>query len=90
MNATPNNKRSWWQIIVFVEEAYLALTGFVFFILAGGRIDTDGPTAAFMGLSYLAVIVALLISGVLLSFWPETSVLKTVWCLEGSGEAESG
>jgi hypothetical protein len=34
--------------------------------LAGGRIDTDGPTAAFMGLSYLAVIVALLISGVLL------------------------
>ena len=24
------------------------------------------------------------------SFWPETSVLKTVWCLEGSGEAESG
>ena len=24
------------------------------------------------------------------SFWPETSVLKTVWCLDGSGEAESG
>jgi hypothetical protein len=66
MNPTPKIRRSWWQIIVFVEEAYLTLTGFLFFILATGRIDTDSSTAAFMGLSYLAVIVALLISGALL------------------------
>jgi hypothetical protein len=66
MNSMLKIKRRWWQIVIFAEEAYLALTALVLFVLASGRIDVDGPTAAYMFWSYLAVIVASLISGLIL------------------------
>lgn len=66
MNSTPKTKKLWWQILVFAQEVYLALMAFIFFVLAFGRIDTEGPTIGYMGWSYLATIISLFVSGIAL------------------------
>jgi hypothetical protein len=66
MNLIPQIKRRWWRILVFTQEAYLALAGLTFFALAVARGDPNAPTAIYMFWGYLAAIVGSLISGIIL------------------------
>jgi uncharacterized membrane protein SirB2 len=65
MDSMPKIKRRWWQILVFIQETYLALTGVAFLVLLHERADY-GPTPLYMFWGYLAAIVGLFISGIVL------------------------
>ena len=76
MNVISKTKERWWQIFVFAQEAYLALMGLTFSVLAARRLDVEGPAADYMLLGYFAAIIGLFFSGVVLIKFGKT---KTGW-----------
>ena len=69
-------KGRWWQIFVFAQETYLALSGLIFSVLAVRRLDVAGPATDCMLLGYLAAIIGLFFSGAVLIKCGKT---KTGW-----------